>query len=126
MFVVVSVCALSFCMGHFFVFVCTCVDASICFCDGHCQSTCACIIFIFLCLLNSVRSQLDLTLEATMARDSCVFQAIKKYGVAGYPLAANEERDVGRFCEVGMEIGFRSTPLTDTIQSCWHGCTMLV
>ena len=60
-----------------------------------------CIIFIFLCLLNSVRSQLDLTLEATMARDSCVFQAIKKYGVAGYPLAANEDRDVGRLCEVG-------------------------
>ena len=57
--------------------------------------------FIHVRLLNSDRSQLDLTLEPTMARDSCVFQAIGKFGVAGYPLAANEDMVVGRLCEVG-------------------------
>ena len=36
-----------------------------------------------------------------MVQDSCVFGAIKRYGVAGKPLDKNEEREVGRLAEVG-------------------------
>ena len=36
-----------------------------------------------------------------MVKDSSVFGAISRFGVAGYPLAANEGRDVARLCETG-------------------------
>ena len=83
------------CVQHVFVYIIIvcCVYSMICFVYG-CSDQLFCGIR-FGCL-----NQLSLN----MVKCQSVFDAIKRYGVAGKPLDQHEVREVGRLAEVGKHV----------------------
>ena len=67
---------------------------------------CKCAIIFSVCIFAQTSfcvRLLELSIQAlsTMVADSCVFDSLKRLGVAGRPLDKNEERDVGKLAECG-------------------------
>jgi hypothetical protein len=89
---IIILCVQHICLHHVCL-VCVCVCAASCFVCMFAQTSSS-VVSTLVVSTNSLK----------MVKDQSVFDAIKRYGVAGKPLEQNEVREVCRLAEVGKHV----------------------